>query len=385
MKRLVLVGASGSIGLQTIDVIRQHPDEFTLVAFGVGSRVETAREILKEFPCKLVGVGKAEDIPSLQSDFPDTTFVSGMDGLKALAECEGYDVFVNALVGFVGLEPTLCAIQKGHDIALANKETLVVGGELIARAKEAYHVNVVPIDSEHSAIFQCLQGARRSDVKRLIITASGGSFRNKSRDELGAVTKEEALAHPNWAMGEKITIDSATMMNKGFEVIEAHYLFDMPYENIDVLMHEESIIHSLVEYQDHAVLAQLGIPDMRIPIQYALTYPNRYHLEVGEPLDLGKVGLLHFKEPDFERYPLLALAFEAGKAQGILPAVMNAANEVANAAFRRGEIPFLAIEDIVIGATHTVINHPVTSLQDVQEADAWGREYALNYIERNKQ
>ena len=332
-----------------------------------------------------MSVQEEADMKKLQNEFPNTHFSYGKEGLKELVRLKDYDIFINALVGFVGLEPTLIAIEEGHDIALANKETLVVGGELIERAKEKAGVKIIPIDSEHSAIFQCLQGSNRTDVKRLIITASGGAFRTKTREELVHVTKEEALAHPNWAMGEKITIDSATMMNKGFEVIEAHYLFSIPFEQIDVLMHQESMIHSMVEFQDHAILAQLGVPDMRVPIQYALTWPDRYPLELDAEFDLAKIGTFHFEKPDFTRFPLLKLAYEVGKTKGILPTVLNGANEVANLAFRKGEIPFLAIEEIIQSACKEIPNRPVTSLQDLQEADEEARNYARAYIQKEYQ
>ncbi len=380
MKRIVLLGASGSIGMQTIDVIRQHPDRFELKAYGVGKNIDCLRTLLKEYPVPCVSVEREEDAGILRGEFPDIRVVSGENGLLELAERDDYDVLVNALVGFAGFAPTLAAIRCGHDIALANKETLVVGGELIDRALKEYGVSLYPIDSEHSAVFQCLQGSRREEVKRLIITASGGSFRTLKKEELASVTVEQALAHPNWAMGAKITIDSATMMNKGFEVMEAHWLFDMPYDQIDVIMHQESVIHSMVEYIDHSVIAQLGSPDMRLPIQYALSWPERWELQEDSPLDLAKLGTLHFSEPDPERFPLLALAYEAGKKGGNLPAVMNAANEAANLAFREGKIPFTAIEDIVTGAVREVPFRNVENTEDLETWNTWGWGYALGKI-----
>ena len=377
-KRICLLGASGSIGTQTIDVIKQHPDLFTLVSFGVGTRIEEARAILKDFDVPAFAVKNESDAELLQMEYPDKTILSGDDGLISLAKSD-YDVLVNALVGFAGFMPTLAAIETNHDVALANKESLVCGGELINNALALHGTSLVPIDSEHSAIFQCLQGNRMRQVKRLIVTASGGSFRNKKRDELMSVTIEEALAHPNWSMGAKITIDSATMMNKGFEVTEAHWLFNVPYEQIDVLMHPESIVHSMVEYVDQSVMAQMGSPDMRLPIQYALSWPDR--LELNEPpLDLASVGILHFSAPDFERFPLLALAYEAGKKGGNLSAIMNAANEVANAAFRNHEIPFSMIEELVIGAVHEASFQPLKTVDDLVKANAWGDGYAREKI-----
>ncbi len=381
MKRLVLLGASGSIGVQTIDIIQQHPDLFELVSFGVGKNIEKAKEYLDLFPSiETISVQLEQDAIALQKEYPNKMILFGEKGMEEIVSKDNYDVLVNALVGFAGFLPTLKAIESHHNVALANKETLVCGGELINRALKEYGCELYPIDSEHSAIWQSLRGNKKEQVKRLLITCSGGSFRNKTRDELKDVTVEQALAHPNWSMGSKITIDSATLMNKGFEVIEAHWLFDIPYDNISVLMHPESVAHSAVEYVDHSVIAQLGAPDMRLPIQYALTYPDRYAYQLDTPLDLTKLGTLHFDAPDTTRFPLLALAFECGKKGGNLNAVMNAANEVANAAFRNHEIPFLKIEEIVISAVHHVPYQELNTVQDVIDADKWGREYAMQLI-----
>ena len=380
MKRLVLLGATGSIGTQTVDIVLQHPDQFSICALSAGHNIAKLKTILAEIHAGTVCVAKESDAVSLHEEYPDIHFVSGDEGLSYLAsECD-YDVLVNALVGFVGFLPTLKAIESGHDVALANKETLVCGGALIKRALEKHGRVLYPIDSEHSAIFQCLQGNRKDQLKRLIITASGGSFRNRSREELKDVTVAEALAHPNWSMGAKITIDSATMMNKGFEVTEAHWLFDVDYDHIDVIMHPESVVHSMVEYVDHSVIAQLGAPDMRLPIQYALTWPDRLYYQLDKPLDLASLQALHFSDPDFERFPLLALAYEAGRKGGNLGAVMNAANEAANQAFRDGRIPFLMIEEIVIEAVHTCTFKELETVQDLIDADAWGREFAMAKI-----
>lgn len=381
MKRLVLLGASGSIGTQTIDVVLQHPDLFVIIALSVGHRIDVLQKILEKVDVKVVCVQAEADAVKLKEAYPDKEFLHGDAGLETLAERNDYDVLVNALVGFVGFMPTLKAIETGHDVALANKETLVVGGKLIYEALHKYNRSLYPIDSEHSAIFQCLQGNKHSQVRRLLITASGGSFRNRTRDQLKDVTVEQALAHPNWSMGAKITIDSADMMNKGFEVTEAHWLFDLDYDHIDVVMHPESVVHSMVEYVDHSIIAQMGSADMRLPIQYALTWPERYPLEE-KKFDLTEIGTLHFEKPDTRRFPLLALAYEAGKKGGNLDAVMNSANEVANAAFRKGEIPFLMIEDIIIEAVHKAPFREVNTVQDLLDADAWGREFALAYIRK---
>mgnify|MGYP004674298279 FL=1 len=385
-KRILLLGASGSIGTQTIDIIEQHPEQYELVSFGVGKNIDYARKLLTKYPVSLISVERKEDSEELQKEFPHTRVTYGNEGLVELVTSVDYDLLVNALVGFVGLEPTLKALETKHNVALANKETLVVGGELVNKAALENGCVITPIDSEHSAIAQCLAGNPYKQIKKLIITASGGSFRKKTREELKDVTVEEALSHPNWTMGAKITIDSATMMNKGFEVMEAHYLFNIPYEQIDVLMHDESIIHSMVEYKDGAVMAELGTPDMRIPIQYAISDPEnlRSELNLGESLDLAKVATMHFHAPDYNRFPLLKLAYDIGKNPGTNQAVLNASNEVANAAFRNHRIPFLMIEEVVFKTVEAFENKPVTSLKELIEVDQKARKYAEDYI-RNKE
>lgn len=385
-KKIVLLGASGSIGTQTIDIMEQHPEQYELVAFGVGKNIEYARTLLKKYPVSLVSVERKEDRDVLVKEFPATTVVYGNSGLVDLVTIPEYDLCVNALVGFVGLEPTLKALESKHNVALANKETLVVGGELVNQTAKENSCVITPIDSEHSAIAQCLAGNPTKQIKRLIITASGGSFRNKTRDELKDVTVEQALSHPNWHMGSKITIDSATMMNKGFEVMEAHYLFHLPYEQIDVIMHDESIIHSMVEYQDGAVMAELGTPDMRIPIQYAMSDPEnlRSKLDLGESLDLAKVATMHFRAPDYNRFPLLKLAYDIGKNPGTNQAVLNASNEIANEAFRNHRISFLMIEEVIFETVKAFENQPVTSYEQLLEVDTSARKYAEEYI-KNKE
>ncbi len=381
MKKLVLLGASGSIGLQTIDVVLQHPSDFVITGIGVGRNIPVLKDILSKIEVKYVSVQEEEAAAELKKEFPHISFFHGDEGLIEVLKQADYDVLVNALVGFTGFLPTLYAIEHGKDVALANKETLVVGGELIKKALKKHGRSLYPIDSEHSAIFQCLQGNRRSDLKKLIITASGGSFRKLSREQLKDVTVEQALAHPNWSMGAKITIDSADMMNKGFEVIEAHWLFDVDYDDIEVIMHDESVIHSMVEFRDRSVIAQMGTPDMRLPIQYALTWPDRLELNE-EELDLSAIGTLHFRKPDLERFPLLRLAYECGKKGGNLNAVMNAANEEANLAFRQGKIPFLMIEEIVSEAVRSVEFREIRTTEDLLEANNWGREFALEKIRK---
>ncbi|ADI27268.1 1-deoxy-D-xylulose-5-phosphate reductoisomerase [Geobacillus sp. C56-T3] len=381
MKYISILGASGSIGTQTLDVIRAHPDEFRLAAASVGKNIEAARRLIAEFSPSLVAVADRDAYEVLYREYRGrTTIVYGEEGLIEAAVCPQADVVVTAVVGSVGLVPTLKAIEAGKAIALANKETLVVAGHLVMAAAKRRGVPLLPVDSEHSAIFQCLQGERMEQVDKLILTASGGSFRDKTRRELAHVTVEEALRHPNWSMGAKITIDSATMMNKGFEVIEARWLFGLPYERIEVVLHRESIIHSLVQFRDTSVLAQLGTPDMRVPIQYALAYPKRLPLPSAKPLDFISLGALHFAPVDFDRYRCLRLAYEAGKRGGSLPTVLNAANEEAVAAFLAGRIPFLAIEEWIERALerHRPVSNP--QLEDIREIDADARAYVRSLL-----
>ncbi|WCN39126.1 1-deoxy-D-xylulose-5-phosphate reductoisomerase [Aneurinibacillus uraniidurans] len=376
MKKLAILGSTGSIGTQTLDVVRQHPDEFAVTALAAGRNVDLLAKQACEFVPKLVSVQTKELAEQLRGRIPHSIRILwGDEGALEVATHADASFLVAAMVGSAGLAPTLAAIEAGKTIGLANKETLVTAGHLVTELVQKHGVSLLPIDSEHSAIFQCLQGENRERVRRLILTASGGSFRDKTRDELAGVTVEAALSHPNWSMGAKITIDSATMMNKGLEIIEAHWLFGMPYDKIETVLHKESIIHSMVEFTDRAVMAQLGTPDMRIPIQYALTYPDRLPLE-SEPLDLIKMGTLHFAAPDFDRYPCLGFAYEAGRKGGTMPTVLNAANEVAVSRFLAGEIPFLAIEDIIasVMAKHQALAAP--SLDEIVAADAWARRTA---------
>lgn len=381
LKYISILGASGSIGTQTLDVIRAHPDKFRLAAASVGKNVEAARRLIAEFSPRLVAVADRGAYETLYSEYGGRlAIVYGEEGLVEAAVCSEADIVVTAVVGSIGLVPTLKAIEAGKTIALANKETLVVAGHLVTAAAEKHNVPLLPVDSEHSAIFQCLQGEKHEHVEKLILTASGGSFRDKTREELAHVTVEEALCHPNWSMGAKITIDSATMMNKGFEVIEAHWLFRLPYERIEVVLHRESVIHSLVEFRDTSVLAQLGTPDMRVPIQYALTYPERLPLSVAKPLNLATLGTLHFAPVDFDRYRCLRFAYEAGKRGGSLPVVLNAANEEAVAAFLAGRIPFLAIEEWIERALerHRLVSDP--QLEEIREIDADTRAYVRSLL-----
>lgn len=380
MKHISLLGATGSVGTQTLDVIREHPESFKLVAFSSGRNLELTRKIITEFQPALVSVAKKEDCDTLRQEFANTAITFGQEGLVEVAIFDKADVLVNAVLGSVGLYPTLQAIEAGKTIAIANKETLVTAGHLVMEAAKKYNVPILPVDSEHSAIYQCLQGEKEKNIERLIITASGGSFRDLSRAELQHVTVEDALKHPNWSMGAKITIDSATMMNKGLEVIEAYWLFALAYDKIDVLLHKESIIHSMVEFHDSSVIAQLGTPDMKVPIQYALTYPDRLPLRSAERLDLARIGKLHFQEMDLERFRCLHFAIEAGKAGGTLPTVLNAANEVAVSRFLKGEISFLQIEELIERAlnNHRLIVNP--SLAIIQEVDQETRKIASTLL-----
>ncbi|QNR07699.1 1-deoxy-D-xylulose-5-phosphate reductoisomerase [Macrococcoides canis] len=367
MKNIGILGASGSVGTQGLDIIRQYPDDYKLVSFSVGKNIELANKIIEEFRPDICCVQNKDDIVKIKSD--SIKVVYGNEGLMEIAAYNKNDMLLNSIMGSVGLKPTVHAIKHGIDIALANKETLVVAGEIIMQLARDYDVNIIPVDSEHSAIFQCLNGENHKNIEKLIITASGGSFRDLSRDALKDVTVQDALNHPNWSMGKKITIDSATMMNKGLEVIEAKWLFDMPIEKIETLLHKQSIIHSMVEFNDTSVIAQLGTPDMRMPILYAFSYPDRLPRNA-ERLNLAEVGQLDFKAMDFERYRCLKLAFDAMKIGGTMPVVMNAVNEVVVQQFLDEEIGFLDIETIIEREmqAHDVIQNP--DLETILEVDA---------------
>ncbi len=354
VKNLVLLGSTGSIGTQTLDIAEECG--YRVLALAAGRQAAALEEQVRRFKPRYAALydeAAARDLKSRIADL-DVTVLSGMDGLCELAALEEADMVLNAVVGMVGLQPTLAAIRAGHDVALANKETLVAGGALVMDAVKEYGVRLLPVDSEHSAIFQCLQGApaERAAIKRLILTASGGPFFGKTAEELETVTLADALKHPNWSMGAKITVDSASMMNKGLELIEARWLFDMDPSRIDVVVHRESIIHSLVEYVDNAVIAQLGVPDMRVPIQYALTYPSRTPSPVGE-LSLAAVGTMTFFEPDDRTFRCLPLCREAITIGGMTPAAVNGANEQAVALFMQGKIGFMDIPRLVEKALRT--------------------------------
>jgi 1-deoxy-D-xylulose-5-phosphate reductoisomerase len=381
MKKISLLGATGSIGTQTLQVISEHPHDFLLVAMSIGKNITLGIQIAHTYLPKVISVLTKEDCEEIKTKLPTgTKVVYGEEGLLEVATYHEASILVNAVIGRVGLEPTIAAIESQKTIALANKETLVTAGHLVLEKAKKYNVQLLPVDSEHSAIFQCLQGERMGDVSKLILTASGGSFRDKSREDLQHVTIESALNHPNWSMGAKITIDSATMMNKGLEVIEAHWLFGMDYDLIEVILHKESIIHSMIEFKDSSILAQLGNPDMRVPIQYALTYPERYALPSTKRLNFAEIGSLHFAKVDFDRYRCLHYAYEAGKAGGTMPTVLNAANEEAVHLFLNNKIPFLEIETLIEKALnqHQSIRHP--DLHTIQCVDKETREFIQSLI-----
>lgn len=376
MKKIALLGSTGSVGTQTLNIVSHHPEQFQVAALTAGNNIELLIKQAKQYNPDLVCLATKELAEEARLHLPASMrIVYGEEGLIEAASIEDADVVVTAIVGSRGLPATLAAIDAGKTIALANKETLVTAGHLVMKRARDRGVAIVPVDSEHSALFQCLNGEPREAVHTLTLTASGGSFRDRLRDELADVTVADALRHPNWSMGAKITIDSATMVNKGLEVIEAHWIFDMPYDRIQVLMHPESIIHSFVEFKDHSIIAQLGDPDMRVPIQYALTYPERWATPVNR-LDLAAIAKLSFREIDYIRFPCLKLAYDCGIMGQSAPTVFNAANEVAVARFLREEISFLDIERVL----ETVISrHEAVDLPDVQsiaEVDLWARRLA---------
>ncbi len=380
MRRISILGSTGSVGEQTLAVVDTFPDRFRATALAAGRNVEKLAAQVRRFDPELVSVGDAAGAEKLRALVPGLRdrIVHGAEGLLAVATHEA-DLVVAALVGAAGLRPTLAAIRAGRDLALANKEVLVMAGALVLRETRAAGVTLLPVDSEHSAIFQCLAGQRREDLARIVLTASGGPFRTWPAERIVAATIEEALRHPNWSMGPKITIDSATLMNKGLELIEARWLFDAPPEQVEVVVHPQSIVHSLVEFRDGSVLAQLGLPDMRIPIAVALSHPERLPLDLPR-LDLAKLERLDFEAPDRARFPALDLAYAALRADEAAPAVLNAANEVAVAAFLAGRIPFPAIAGTCAAVLDRHLASPargeLTDLETVLEADRWARARA---------
>lgn len=365
MKKIAILGSTGSIGTQTLDVVRAHSDELEVVALAAGSNKERLKEQIREFHPELVSLSDEKKAQELKEELAGEAVevVCGMDGLIEVAGIDSADVVVTAVVGMMGILPTMEAIRKGKDIALANKETLVTAGHLIIPMAREYGVSILPVDSEHSAIFQCLQGEPKKALDKILLTASGGPFRGKNAEFLETVTLEDALNHPNWSMGPKITIDSSTMVNKGLEVMEAKWLFGVDYSQIEVVIQPQSIIHSMVQYIDGAVIAQLGTPDMRVPIEYALFYPERRSLP-GDRLDFSKLSQITFEKPDYKVFRGLSLAIEAGKTGGTMPTVFNAANERAVAKFLKGEIKYT---DIVRSIEKCMDAHKVSAHPDLEE------------------
>ena len=380
MRRLVILGSTGSIGVQALDVVARS-DDLEIVGLGAAARWERLLAQAQEFGVLSVSLTDEPAAAQARSAWPEGEVLSGPEGILRLVAESGADLVLNGLVGSAGLAPTVAALAEGIDLALANKESLVVGGELVMQLAEATGAGVIPVDSEHSALFQLLRKEPPGTVERLVLTASGGPFRGMSRDELASVSAEAALAHPTWDMGGKITIDSATLMNKGLEVIEAHHLFGIPYERIAVVVHRESIVHALVDLNDGASLAHMGHPDMRVPISFALHHPDRADVPV-ERLDLAHVGTLSFEPPDLETFSCLVLAREAAIAGGTAPCVLNAANEVAVHAFLGGRLRFLDIPAVIERTLESCAADPVRSFEDLYEADAEARAVSRSLVER---
>lgn len=382
MKRITILGSTGSIGTQTLDVVRKNKDKFEVVAISANSSVDLLLEQILEFKPKYVAVYNEESANKLKNMIPDNIDIevlSSMEGLVKICELEEIDTVLTAVVGMIGLIPTMAAIKSKKTIALANKETLVTAGEIVMAEAKKNNVEILPVDSEHSAIFQCLNGERKKDVEKIILTASGGPFRCKNKEELINVTKNQALKHPNWDMGRKISIDSSTLMNKGLEVIEAKWLFDVDVEDIDIVVHPQSIIHSMVSFKDSSVMAQMGCPDMRLPIEYALTYPQRSKTDF-ERLDLTKIGNLTFEKPDMETFPCLELAFRALKLGGTYPTVLNSANEVLVNEFLDDKIGFYDIPYYIERSLQQHNNRNNPTLEDILEVDKETREFLANLL-----
>lgn len=380
IKHISVLGSTGSIGTQTLDVVDKLG--LNVCALTAANNIDLLEYQVRKYKPDLAVVYNEDKAKIFKENIKDTntTVLSGMDGLISAAVIQKAELVLNSVVGMVGLQPTIAAANAKKDIALANKETLVAGGKIVTDAVKNNNVKLLPVDSEHSAIFQCMQGMPdKKMLKKLILTASGGPFFGKTVEELKSVTVEQALNHPNWSMGAKITVDSASMMNKGLEIIEAKWLFDMPANNIDVVVHRESIIHSLIEYVDNSVIAQLGVPDMRIPIQYAITYPQRFESPVNE-LNLAQICKLTFFEPDYDTFKCLRACKKALELGGVATAVANGANEEANRMFREGKITFLEIGDLVMGAIDSVNNYEPVTIEDVLNADLLARQYVKDKV-----
>ncbi len=389
MKQISILGSTGSIGTQTLEIVAQYPNQFQVVGLSCGTNIQLLAQQIKEFRPQIVAIQNEAQISSLQNAIAGVGYkpiiLSGEKGTQEVARYGDAQTVVSGIVGCAGLLPTISAIESGKDIALANKETLIAGGPVVLPLVAKHNIKLLPADSEHSAIFQCLQGVPSDGLRKIILTASGGSFRDLPVESLSRVTVADALKHPNWTMGRKITIDSATLMNKGLEVIEAHYLFGVDYEQIGIVIHPQSIIHSLIELQDTSVIAQMGWPDMRLPLLYALSWPKRMITD-WPSLDLIKAGDLTFREPDHNKYPCMKLAYAAGKAGGSMPAVLNAANEQAVALFLEEKITFLEIPQLIEHCCEVfdAQNTQTPSLDDILQADQWARKEALNLSTRAK-
>ncbi len=377
MKKVLILGSTGSIGVNTLNVIRNLKNKFKVSVLAVNTKIDLLEEQINEFKPEAVVVKNEQYGLKLKHRIGDKCKVlTGSEGLLEVAASLDYDIFVGAMVGFCGLAPTLEAIKRGKRIALANKETLVVAGELVTTSCKQHGAELIPVDSEHSAVFQCLEGERHNRVEKIILTASGGPFLHKSKEEFSKVTIKEALNHPRWKMGNKITIDSASMMNKGLEIIEAHWLFGMPAEKIEAVIHPQSIVHSMVQFADGSVKAQLGLPDMKLPIQYALTYPER-HQNNFERTNFPDIGSLTFFKPDIEKFECIRLAYNALDAGGTAPCILNAANEVAVDKFLKGTIKFSSIPKIINNALEKIENHKEPDIQTIFECDRETRDYVV--------
>ncbi|MBP0019437.1 MAG: 1-deoxy-D-xylulose-5-phosphate reductoisomerase [Cyanobacteria bacterium SBLK] len=386
MKAIAILGSTGSIGTQTLDIAQQYPDRFRVVGLAAGRNVELLAEQVRQFKPEIVAIRDETKFSELKEALSSLDYSpilqAGEAGVVEVARYGDSESIVTGIVGCAGLLPTLAAIEAGKDIALANKETLIAGGPVVLPLVQKHGVKLLPADSEHSAIFQCLQGVPEGGLRKIILTASGGAFRDLPAEQLARVKVADALKHPNWTMGRKITIDSATLMNKGLEVIEAHYLFGMDYDNIEIVIHPQSIIHSLIEVQDTSVLAQLGWADMRLPLLYALSYPERIPTN-WEPLDLVKLSNLTFRDPDRQKYPCMDLAYAAGRAGGAMPAVLNAANEQVVALFLEEKIGFLDIPKLIekVCDRFQSQNTKTPTLDDIIAADRWARQESLNELQ----
>lgn len=382
MKAITLLGSTGSIGTQTLDIVTQYSDQFRIIGLAARRNGVLLAQQIRQFKPQIAAICDAAQLPQVREAIadvdPQPILLSGEDGVVEVARFGDAEAVVTGIVGCAGLLPTIAAIKAGKDIALANKETLIAGGPVVLPLVQHHGVKLLPADSEHSAIFQCLQGVPQGGLRRILLTASGGAFRDWSVEKLAEVTVADALKHPNWSMGRKITVDSATLMNKGLEVIEAHFLFGMDYDHIDIVIHPQSIIHSLIELQDTSVLAQLGWPDMRLPLLYALSWPERIYT-AWKQLDLVKAGDLTFREPDHNKYPCMQLAYAAGRAGGSMPAVLNAANEQAVELFLSEQIRFLDIPRLIemVCDRHHPHNQANPTLEDIIAADQWSRQEVL--------